>query len=377
MTKDIYDVAITNADYNSVDIAFAQIIESLELAALTKNLNGKKIFIKPNMLGLFPPEKHATTHPSLVKAAVSYFKQRGAIITVGDNCGVSGYGLNEKVARRTGIFEASQGYYKNIAQHTQKADLNSEFKKSVPISSDMLEADYLISLPKMKTHSLTIVTGGVKNMFGIIAGIGKGQSHTAAPGSEDFGKILSQIFSLRPPDLTIMDGITAMEGNGPSGGKPKDVGVLMGSKNAVALDTVMCRIMGVDPKTVHHLKLVHELGLGPVDINLINIIGSLPEPGHFKLPQTISRFNILSRVVNKGFFRRIARTKLALNTKKCKKCKICYEECPADAMQWSDEYPLIKEELCIRCLCCHELCPYTAWEFKGFMQIIYNHLKKT
>jgi len=359
-------VAITDATYQTMESSVTALMEALDLQSWLEQLKDKKVFVKPNMLGAFPAGKHVTTSPELVKTVVCLVRKFEARVTVGDNCGVGGYGLNQRVAKSTGILEAAQGAYKNVAQKTIPVKLNSRYVNSVVVSRDMIEADILISLPVMKTHSLTVVTGGVKNMFGIVAGAEKGKLHGAAPGPADFGRMLAEICAIRPPDLTIMEAVTAMEGYGPSAGKPKWVGKVLASRNAVALDAVVCRIMGIEPDQVHHIREASLLGLGPIGAESIAIMGDLPRNLKFKLPLEANRFKLLP-FISSRFFGTLARSKLKLNKKKCKKCKLCVEGCPTGAMNMG-ELPWIDQQKCIRCLCCHELCPESAWEVKGLMR---------
>ncbi len=360
-------VLVTDASYDHLEPVISKIVKVLDLDAWYKGLSGKIVFIKPNMIGLFPPHQHATTHPLVISAIAKFFREAGAKVIVGDNCGMGGYGLNQKVAQVTGIIDAVNDAYKNIAMNTSLVSLGSKFMDSIAVSRDILEADLLINVPKMKTHSLTVVTGAVKNMFGIVAGAGKSRCHRLAPGVRDFGELLADIYSIRPPDLTIMDGIVSMEGNGPTSGTPKHVGKILASTNAIALDAVMCRIMGLPPEEVHHIRHASQDGLGPIDTDSIEIVGEKPEEVPFKLPMTIKRFSFLGRLVNRGFFGTISRRRLVLDKKLCKKCKICVEGCPTKAMQM-EEFPGINEDRCIRCLCCQELCPDSAWKTRGLMR---------
>jgi len=318
------------------------------------------------MLGLFPPERAATTHPSLVRAEVRLLREAGAEVTVGDNCGVGGYGLNQRVAKKTGIMDGADGAYVNVAQDTVMRPLKSRFVSELPMARAILEADAVVSLPKMKTHSLTVLTGAVKNMFGMVAGAGKGGAHRAAPGIRDFGEILADIFAARPPDLTIMDAVVAMEGSGPSGGDPVLLGRILAGTNAVAVDAVMGRIMGYPPQEVHHLRIAARRGLGPLDQDAIELIGSLPAGRRFKLPRTAQRLRFVGRFVNERVFRLVTDTTLHLDQEKCKGCKICVEGCPTGAMRMGENFPAVDEDVCIKCFCCQELCPESAWEARGF-----------
>lgn len=363
---DMAKVLVTEGLYEKIEPALSRVIEGLGLESWLSGLRGKKVFVKPNMLGLFPPERHVTTHPALVSAVVKLLREAGAEVTLGDNCGVGGYGLNRRVAKKTGIEEAADGAYVNVAQDTVMAPLKSRFVSELPVARAMLSADFVVSLPKMKTHSLTVVTGAVKNMFGMVAGAGKGRAHSSAPGIKDFGEILADIFALRPPDLTIMDGIVAMEGSGPSGGDPVPTGRIIAGTNAVAVDAVMSRIMGYPPEEVHHLRIASRRGLGPLDPEAIEIIGRLPDARRFKLPQTAQRLRFVGRFVNERVFRVLTNTRLYLDESKCKGCRICVEGCPTGAMTMGERFPGVDEDVCIKCFCCQELCPESAWEARGF-----------
>lgn len=360
-------VLVTEASYDRMEPVCAKVIESLDLGGWYGGLSGKTVFIKPNMLGLFEPEHGATTHPLLVRSLVDFFREAGAEVTVGDNCGIGGYGLNQRVAKMTGIMESAAGAYKNVASETKMVDLDSKYMPSIVVSKAMLEADILVNVPKMKTHSLTVVTGAVKNMFGIVAGAGKGRSHASAPGVREFGKMLADLYAIRPPDLTVMDGIVAMEGNGPSSGKIKPLGKVLASTNAVALDAVMCRIMGYPPQDVHHLRNAANRGYGPIEPEAIELTGDRVQSANFKLPLTIQRFRLIGRFLNERIMGSLVKSKLVLNEKLCEKCKICVQGCPVGAMQMPD-WPRIDEDKCIKCMCCQELCPESAWAIGGLMR---------
>ena len=360
-------VLIADAAYDELEPVLDRVFTGLDLTnSWYAGLKGKKVFIKPNMLGLFAPEQHAATHPPLVTALVRWFRAAGAEVMVGDNCGVGSYGMNQRAAKRTGIQEAAEGAYVNVAQDTVQVPIKSRFLDHIVVSRAMMEADVLVNVPKMKTHQLTVVTGAVKNMFGLVAGASKGRAHGTAPGLKDFGAMLADIYALRPPDLNIMDAIVAMEGNGPSSGKPKPLGKILASTNALALDAVMCRIMGLPAKEVHHLAAASRKGLGPIDPADVELIGPAPA-ARFKLPVAVHRLSMIGRFVNQRYFAPMARTRLTLVPERCQQCKICVDGCPTGAMGWEEKRPVLDEKVCIRCFCCHELCPESAWEVRSLL----------
>ncbi|MCP4129805.1 MAG: DUF362 domain-containing protein [bacterium] len=359
-------VFIADAAYENIYEILPAMIDSLELNEWYKNLSKKTVFIKPNILGLFLPENHATTHPAVIRALVKFFRKAGALVKVGDNSGVGGRGLIQRVITMTEIEEASDGAFVDVTKNSIEVPVQSRFMDSTWVSKDMLESDILINVPKMKTHSLTVVTGAVKNMFGIVAGNHKSRCHAVAAKVDDFGEVLSDIFMIRPPDLSILDAIVAQEGNGPSGGDPKPVGKILASTNAVALDTVMCKIMGFPPDKVHHLVHLKKHGMGSLNYNDIDIIGSVPQDLPFNIPAAIQNFKFIGRLVNFILFGALLRSKLRLKKDLCSRCYICVAGCPTEAMTVQDDkYPGIEKKKCIKCLCCNELCPESAWEIRG------------
>jgi len=359
-------VLVAEASYDNLEPVIERVIEDLDLASWLAGTRGKTVFIKPNMLGLFEPDRHATTHPSMIAALVRLFREAGAEVTVGDNCGVGGYGMSQAVAKRTGIEAAADGAWVNVAKDTVNAPLQSRFLDSIVVSRAMVEADFVVNVPKMKTHSLTVVTGAVKNMFGLVSGMGKGRTHGAAPGVKDFGSMLADIYSIRPPDLSIMDAVVAMEGGGPSSGDLKPMNRVLASTNAVALDAVMSRMMGLPAEEVIHLMAAHRRGHGPIDAGAIETVGLPADEVRFKLPVTVRRFSMVGRFVNQRFFAPMSRGKLVLVKKKCEQCGICAKGCPVGACVMEDKFPVIDQDACIRCFCCHELCPESAWELSSF-----------
>ncbi|OGP60102.1 MAG: hypothetical protein A2V67_17290 [Deltaproteobacteria bacterium RBG_13_61_14] len=358
---------VFDASYERMDQALEQVVEGLDLGSWLAATRGKKVWIKPNMLGLFKPEQHCATHPSLVRELVKLFSAAGAEVMVGDNPGVGGYGLNEKVARRTGILAAADGCFRNASAKPKEIEIRSRFFTKMVVSEEMLQADLVINVPKLKTHSLTVLTGAIKNMFGMLIGGCKGQVHAHASRMEEFSEALVDLYQIRPPELTIVDAIMAMEGNGPSAGKLRPLGKIMASRNGVAADLAAAALTGADPNSLHFLRIAQERGLGPRSLAEMDVQGKLKPAARFKLPTTIQRFGFLGQWFNDYFYTALLRPTLGLQQDQCSQCRICADHCPTGAMQMAD-YPWIDQDKCIRCFCCHELCPENAWEFRGLMR---------
>jgi len=364
-----YHVAVVKCDsYERVSEAFAELREKAHLSGFESRVSGKKVLVKPNMLGMYKPEQGVATHPELVRAVVRWLRSAGAEVTVGDNCGLGGYGLNEKSSRITGIAEASEGAFINVAKDVVEKEIDSRFFSKLVVSRPMLEADLIVNLAKLKTHSLTLVTLGIKNMFGILAGGSKSKVHNSAPRVEEFGEALSDIYRLRPPELTIIDGVVGMDGNGPTNmGRLRKFGMLVASENAPAADLAVLRMAGIEPQMVHHLRVTAERGLGPKNFSEIEIEGAAEPIKRFKPPATLARRGLVGFLVNRYFYRRVIESRLALDRKKCTGDKLCVKACPSGAMSMRGEYPEIDYAKCIRCMCCFELCPEGAWKVKGML----------
>lgn len=319
---------------------------------------GKTVLVKPNLLGPFPPDSGVVTHPALIRVLRDELRRRGCRVLVGDNPGVRGYGMVRRMARVTGVEEAAGDDFVNLGLRPRMVELASRYVDRVSICSEVFEVDHWISVPKFKTHISTVITGAIKNSYGLLVGGEKARLHSAAPRLEDFGELLVDIYALRPPDLVIMDAVVGMEGNGPSGGTPREIGLLLSSDSGGAMDLAVCFLMGIDPRRVPSQNHASKRGLAPRDLREVTLEGRLePVPG-FKAPSTMVRLDpggILQRII----FRRISRPRLKVDRERCTACASCLRGCPAEAITL-EGYPRFDPERCIACYCCYELCPRGA-----------------
>ena len=323
-------------------------------------LRGKRILIKPNLLRASEAKEGIVTHPAVLRAVVEKVETMDpASIVVGDNPGLFGYGENEESFKITGLMEAAKGYYQNIGNDSQKVDFNAEFMPTVSLSKIVLDADIIISLPKFKTHGLTVITGAIKNSYGFLPGAQKAKLHKAAGSPERFHEVIVNVFRLRVPDLFIVDAVVGMEGNGPASPDLRSIGLILASSNAVAMDSVMAMMMGCDPGRLHFLRKAKEAGLGDYDLSTIEVIGELKRLPDFKLPplggQAIFRNETMQTMIhNRTLLRPQADPEL------CTGCGICVEQCPVSALTMNDDLPQVDADTCITCFCCQEICPEKA-----------------
>lgn len=355
----MHTVLIHPATYENVRQA---VDRAFELFPLT--LKGKKVLVKPNVLRASEPREAITTHPAVVRAVVEKVESlKPASLIVGDNPGLFGYGDNEESFRKTGLIQAAGRYYVNIGNEAVRKDFNPAYMPSVTVSKAALEADILISLPRFKTHGLTVISGAVKNSYGLLPGAQKAKLHKAAGNAERFHELLVDVFRLRVPDLFIMDAVVGMEGNGPASPDLRDIGLILASDNAVAMDAVVATMMGCDPAHLRFLRKAKEEGLGDYDLGRIEIVGELKRVPDFKLPPVSGEANLGNEAIQQSIHKKTL-VRPVVDAELCTGCETCIEVCAMEALKMDGELPRVDADTCISCFCCQEMCPTKAITLK-------------
>ncbi|MDO8536106.1 MAG: DUF362 domain-containing protein [Candidatus Omnitrophota bacterium] len=320
---------------------------------------GMKVLLKPNLLSARTPEDAVDTHPEVVRAVVRLVKSAGAVPCIGDSPG--GYGKNiDEIFERSGIGRIADEEEVKIEKFTI-----SRFVSGMPIARQIFDCDRVISIPKFKTHSITVLTAAIKNMFGSVVGLYKAECHSRAPKEEDFSAIISKVYSLTRPHLTIVDGITAMEGDGPSSGVVRKMNLVMAGADAVAIDSCLAKIMGVEPLDILVTREAYKNKLGEAEMSKIEILGDSLDSfiaKDFKLPQTTPLKFLPRSVMNS--IASLVRFKPYIDVKACKRCNLCKVTCPVNCIEIEKDNCSIDYKKCVRCLCCHEVCPYRAISIK-------------
>lgn len=329
---------------------------------------GERILLKPNILAGRPPEAAVTTHPSIVRAAIRLVREAGATPVVGDSPGI---GSAVKAAARCGIKAVTDAEGVDLMDlKTLQVTENPGGRtfRRLEVAKEALDADGIINLPKLKTHVQMTLTLGVKNLFGCVPGKLKPQWHLSA-GVETarFASMLLDLCLFLSPRLNIMDGIVGMEGNGPGSGDPREIGVVLASDDAVAMDSIAAGILGVNPDDLPILLEARRIGLESAMPGGVTVLGEPVESvraAGFRLPP-ISHPNFAARL---PYFidRRLRKALTArphITSSVCTLCSVCVEVCPAGVMTRSDRID-IDYDRCIRCYCCQEMCPEGAIEPK-------------
>lgn len=250
----------------------------------------------------------------------------------------------------------------------QRSFPQGELVRSFEVLSAPFQADGILNLCKLKTHMFMMMTGAVKNTFGLIPGLAKAGCHTRFQSKEQFAHMLLDLCALAAPRLSVMDAVVAMEGEGPgASGTPRPVGLLLASENPLALDVVAGAIMGLSKANNPLLLAAEQRGMGPVDLDQVELIGldkaELPVPGYKLPPAPKGNMVGLPAVLNPLVD--LARRALSATPRvreSCVGCGICAASCPVKAITVKNRRARIDTGKCIRCYCCHELCPHKAVE---------------
>lgn len=322
---------------------------------------GERILLKPNLLSARTPDNGVTTHPAVVRAVAEIVLENGGVPLIGDSPSVESF---QKVAIKTGMKKISEEL--GIELIPFEESVNFDFKdgefKRLEITKPVLEVDKIINIAKLKTHTQFILTLGVKNMFGIVPGRRKAECHIRF-GNDliSFSKFLIDLYRFKKPVITVIDGILGMDGNGPANGRKRWFGVLIGSENALAIDTFISHSLGIgDGYSV--VKAGKKMGMRGSKIEDIEILnGESLVLSDFKLPDSVppsKRFSFLMSRLKSSLPRPF------INRELCKLCKLCVDVCQTDSIKEDSKGLKIDYKNCISCFCCQEVCPYNAIEIK-------------
>ncbi len=327
---------------------------------------GEKIILKPNLLTGESPAKAVNTHPAVLTAVARLVREAGADVRWGDSPGWGGAKSN---GYRAGILQAADREGIGMADFEKPAQVSfagALLAKQLTVARSVLEADGLINLAKMKTHGLTRITGAVKNLFGVVPGLRKGEYHVKMPGIEHFSAMLVDIARYVKPKLHILDGILAMEGNGPRGGDPRPMNVLLLSPDPIALDSVFCRLIDLPVEYVPTMRPGLESGLGDFRDDFLEIVGDPLETLRAKDFKVVRRPALSAGGNFPTFLKNRISPRPVILSSRCTACGTCVKMCPVrpKAVDYPEpgkrETPVFRYDRCIRCYCCQEICPEKA-----------------
>jgi len=340
--------------------------ETLDLDYLLNPLGGikkyvgknERVLLKVNLLNATQPEKAVVTNPLLVKKTVELVIKAGGIPYIADSpSGQFTKWRLKRVYKKSGLKKISDelGIELNYDTRTTKIQIPYGKKlKETPICNYVKKADKIISLPKIKTHSFMIMTLATKNMYGIIPGLTKAKYHTLFFKPSSFADMILDINSVIKPDLIIMDGIIGMQGEGPSGGTPVNLGVVLASENSIAIDIAVCNMLNIEPVGIPILKQAKIRRLWPKEIIYPQLTPQDVRYNGFILPSTANYILTGKKTPKES----------PVVNNRCISCGQCQEICPKKAITNTSSGAKIDYSKCIRCYCCHEICPEKAIDLK-------------
>lgn len=381
-------VAVVECDDYSPETLNKALTEIIKLLKLESYFKNKTILLKPNALA---PTKHAFTPPEIIAELLSILKQDPSVkeLYIGDSTMTKS--LTSITLKRAKFLEQCDDKCSKILNFFEseriKVQLQNpvyETEEFIYLPKEVVDADLIINMPKLKTHKGYVYTGAIKNFFGLLGN--KMNVHMTHKNKIQFQKHLADIYfgveetnhTKMPKVLTIMDAVIAMEGKGPRAGNPKKIGLLIAGFNSAAVDIVGYSLMNGKPKDLDAINSLASRTNLPVDLKQLNIIGVKNINNYvikdFKKPPVA---NLRKKEVQDKFSKiagKIMSLYISIDRKKCILCEQCVKHCPAEALVKRNNRIEIDREACIECFCCGESCPNDAITAKWYLFKILPYL---
>lgn len=338
---------------------------------------GMHVSIKPNLLRGMKPERAGTTHPEVVRAVIRFVKECGAFPLLCESPGgPAAASFVKNVYNTCGIAKIAQEEDCEIDYALRTIEIKvpeAKYIRRMSILKGLADADLIINIPKPKAHGMMTYTGAVKNMFGAVAGVTKANYHLRQSDYNDFANAIIDIYLGAKPGINIMDAVEGMHQRGPSSGVPRHIGYIIASQDAFALDYTVLKLLKRSMDDIPVLTMGMERGLCPKDIETLEYIvdgsaGKLEEKllvDGFIIPNNLEAgaSSPFKKWINKSVTA-VFRQRPVFKKRKCKKCNICIQNCPAKCLEMGEYAPKVDLSKCIRCFCCEELCPYEAIDIR-------------
>lgn len=367
-------VKVAEYEASLLDEAVRRHFEAVEIDRDLKP--GMKVLIKPNLISAHKPDHAATTNPHFLLSIIFALKARGITdIMIADSPGgLFTQGILKNVYSVCGFKPLAEHAVLNLDTSWREVKTPEGF--CVPyfnILNVIADADYIINVAKLKTHTMTTISAGIKNLFGAIPGLQKPEMHYRFPDVNDFSNMLIDLSLLIKPQITLIDAVDGMEGDGPNAGTPKRMGLTFASRDMYTQDCIASELMGIPMDTVPMLRRALERGLAkPNEAKILGDCDVIPDP--FEMPKSVAfdfmaRFpKFMQKPLNK-FVNGVLKPLPKLDRKKCIGCGRCAESCPPQIIVMKNRKAKFKRKGCISCFCCQEMCPAKAIDIKRHISL--------
>ncbi|NNF97770.1 MAG: DUF362 domain-containing protein [Desulfobacteraceae bacterium] len=331
------------------------VFNMLDTIATDRIGSGTKVLIKPNLLMPAHPDTAICTHPLVVKAACEYVLHRGGRPQISDSSAIGSF---SKVLGTGGYAAVLKGLDVTAKAFSKTVRVNiGEPYGTVDIARDAMETDVIINLAKLKTHTQMMLTLGVKNLFGCVVGSQKPEWHLrAGADTAFFAQLLVRIHEAVGPTFTIVDGVLAMEGQGPGRrGTARPLGILVGGENTHAVDKVICILLGIEPTRLYTYAAAEQLNVFDGRVHINGDLSIVDDYEFSELGPLIYGPVLLHKHIRKHLIQRPVSLKAL-----CNSCGDCWRHCPAKVITDQKKGVTFDYDGCIRCYCCIEVCPRGA-----------------
>ncbi len=331
---------------------------------------GKRVLLKPNLIGQNTPGQATTTHPSVVEAVCRFFSEHDCRISIGDSSAFYQGGGTAGALVTSGIAAVAKRYGASLLpfETTRLRKITSGLHLNpFYVTEAVFGHDLVVNLPKLKLHRLARYSGAIKNMYGCVVGGSKQLYHKPFQHRHDYqeywGKPLVDVYEAVAPGLTVMDAVMGLDRDGPAAnGEPRFTGVILASTSGPALDVTACRMIGFDPEWVPAVR--EAIARGLVSPGDITVRGALPSVPYARLPDTRGKEGFL-RTLDDYVFDAFIMTPV-VDRGACTRCDACVDACAVKAISYDgDRLPVIDYGACIRCYCCESYCPRGAISLSG------------